>query len=190
MKHSPLIRHWFAALALCTLLFGAMPAHADETAKTLLSKIDQATWITEGHGPRLLYIFFDPNCPFCHKLFKELRPHVEAGKVEVRWIPVGILTSSSQGKAAAMLEAKDPLKALYKNEQGWNTGPTPGGGLTPELHASRAVLMKLNINAALLSSSGAPGVPLTVFRADNGKDYSFPGAPDAQQLAAILKHVK
>jgi hypothetical protein len=84
----------------------ASPAAHQLALEQVLHATKGATWIAEGNGPRLVYIFFDPNCPFCHKLYQEARPWVGRDGLQLRWIPVGILMPSSAGKAAAILEAK------------------------------------------------------------------------------------
>lgn len=190
MNRMTLFKNLLAALLLLGLALGATPGHADDRAATLLGKMDQATSIAEGKGPHLIYVFFDPNCPYCHKLYEELRPHVKTGGLEVRWVPLGILTRTSLGKAAAILEAKAPLQALYKNEDDWNFGGTPNGGIEPLPKPAETTVAKLDANVALLNSVGIRGVPVTVFRGDDGKAYFFTGAPGAGRLAAIIKHVR
>ena len=74
-------------------------------AAKLLKEIGSAYWIQEGAGPRIVYIFFDPNCPFSHKLYLATRAEVGKGGLQLRWIPVGQLEASSPGKAAAILAA-------------------------------------------------------------------------------------
>ena len=50
-------------------------------AAKLLKAIGSAYWIPEGAGPRIVYIFFDPNCPFSHKLYLSTRAEVGKGGV-------------------------------------------------------------------------------------------------------------
>ena len=66
-----------------------------QLAGSMLKDIGQTTWIKEGKGPHIIYIFFDPNCPFCHRLYVNTRAWIKQGKVQLRWIPVGILTTTS-----------------------------------------------------------------------------------------------
>jgi thiol:disulfide interchange protein DsbG len=190
MNRMTSLKNLFATLLLLGLTLVATPGHADDRAATLLGKMGQATSISEGNGPHLIYVFFDPNCPYCHKLYEELRPYVKTGGLEVRWVPVGILTRTSLGKAAAILEAKSPIQAFYKNEDDWNFGDTPNGGIEPLPKPAESAVFKLNANAALLNEAGISGVPVTVFRGDDGKAYFFTGARDAGRLAAIIKHVR
>ncbi|KXV69938.1 hypothetical protein AD951_04485 [Acetobacter malorum] len=44
-------------------------------------------------------VFFDPRCPFCHRLYQAID-----GKVPVRWIPVPVLANPEEGvRASAMI---------------------------------------------------------------------------------------
>lgn len=160
-------------------------ATAERVAQSILADIDQATWVSEGHGPHVVYIFFDPNCPYCHKLYEEIRPWVKEGKLQLRWIPVGILTTTSEGKAASILQAKDPLAAFYQNENHYRRG----GGIEEGL-ATTAVQNKLQANANLLARTGFGAVPTLVFRADDGEAVMVPGAPPLDKLQKLLQHVK
>src|SRR3546814_8987929 len=61
-------------------------------------------------------MFSDPNCPYCNMFWKQARPWVESGKVQLRHIMVGMLRADSAGKSAALLSAKDPRAALNEHE--------------------------------------------------------------------------
>jgi thiol:disulfide interchange protein DsbG len=156
-----------------------------QLAESMLTDIGQTTWISEGKGPHVIYIFFDPNCPFCHRLYVSTRSWVKAGKVELRWIPVGILATTSAGKAAAILGAKDPRKAFYFNEDHYARG-----GAIEEDIASPAVEKKLKANEALLARTGFGAVPLMLFRTDDNTPILVQGSPPQDKLTLILDHVK
>ena len=102
-----------------------------QLAESMLMDINKATWIAEGKSPHVVYVFFDPNCPYCHKLFVSARPWVKQGKLELRWIPTGTLMTTSHGKAVAMLGTEDPLKAFYQNEEHYSR--SSGGGIDEDL---------------------------------------------------------
>jgi thiol:disulfide interchange protein DsbG len=69
----------------------------------LLDNIGPATWVAEGKGTRVVYTFFDPDCPYCHKLYDALHPLGPKQYLKLRWIPVGMLADTSLDKAAAIL---------------------------------------------------------------------------------------
>lgn len=78
----------------------------------VLAASPEATWIAEGQGRRIVYVFFDPNCPSCQLLYKNLRTFIGSHSLQLRWIPVAIVNVTSLGKAAAILQAPDPVAAL------------------------------------------------------------------------------
>ncbi|AOU97473.1 hypothetical protein BI364_05335 [Acidihalobacter yilgarnensis] len=190
----PFLQKPYALFAAFLLIAGlvASPAHAasGNPAISLLKDVHKAVQITEGKGAKTLYIFFDPNCPYCHKLFEELRPYVKRDEVTVHWITVGILTSTSPGKAAAILQSKDRLKAFYQSEHDWNFGDTPGGGIAPLQNPSAKTRHELDINNGLLADHGLNGVPVTLFATTDGSAFYFEGTPPPDKLAEILQYVK
>ena len=167
---------------------GRAPGPMQQLAESILTDIGQASWIAEGKGPHVVYIFFDPNCPYCHNLYINTRAQVKAGKLQLRWIPVGILVTTSHGKAGAMLGSKDPLKAFYQNEDHYDRS-AGGGGLNEDL-VTPEVDKKLQANENLLARTRVGAVPLMLFHADNGTPILVQGAPPKDKLANLLGHVK
>ncbi|VFT06006.1 disulfide isomerase/thiol-disulfide oxidase [Pseudomonas aeruginosa] len=88
-------------------------------AKEMWQKMEQSAWIADGRAdaPRVVYLFSDPNCPYCTMFWEQARPWVDAGKVQLRHIMVGIIREDSEAKSAALLASKDPQKALHDHEQ-------------------------------------------------------------------------
>jgi len=160
------------------------------TAADMLADIRQASWIRDGQSKHVLYVFFDPNCPYCHKVYEGLRKQVELGEVELRWIPVGILMTTSLGKAASMLEAKDPTAALHLNEQRFTTEGGTFGGIDEEPVPRADTLKKLEANLALLRRTGQDAVPSLLFRTRDGKSHFVRGAPPPAMLERIARELE
>lgn len=56
-----------------------------------------ATVIEEGRRDApLVYVFFDPYCPYCHQQWQLLRSAVGGGKLRVRWVPIAVLDGSKR----------------------------------------------------------------------------------------------
>lgn len=161
----------------------------EQVLESLFQDIDQATFIAEGKGPHVIYVFFDPNCPYCHKLYLDTRDWIKEGKTELRWIPVGILTATSADKAAAMLDAKDPLQAFYDNEDHYTREAGKGGGLEGGI-ATPAVEKQLQVNEKLLARTGMGAVPAMLFRATDNTPILIQGSPPKDKLAIILQNLK
>lgn len=162
-------------------------------------QLEASSWIADGKdgAPRIVYVFTDPNCPFCAKLWLDARPWVEAGKVQLRHVLVGILTPTSAGKAAALLTAKDPAEALRSYEgahapaaakamgAGARPRPLADGPLQPLRVVPPPVAAQLDAHARLMASLGMQATPALVWRDAKGAIQKRSGAPDAV-LAEIL----
>ncbi len=150
----------------------------------------QAAWIRDGKSVHVIYVFFDPNCPYCHKVFEMLRPQVQRGEVELRWVVVGKLMATSTGKAAAMLEAKDPTEAFYRNERGFSQETGSFGGIEEEPLPREDTLRKLQANMDLLKRTGFDAVPALLYRTREGKAELLRGAPPAAFLDKLVKELE
>ena len=185
------LRALHGLLLLALFFTNTAAAAAPAAADRLLAEMSQATWIAEGQGSRVVWIFFDPNCPYCHKLYERLRPWVGRDDLQLRWVPVGLLTATSEGKAAALLQGKDPRAALRQNENDFNfSAQGAGGGIAPATHIASKTRMALQANLSLLQGENIGGVPLMLFRTRAGAGELFIGAPSAARLAALLATVK
>lgn len=183
--------NFLAALAFVGLLaFPSAPwAQGDDAWKQL----ERSAWIADGRpeAARVVYVFTDPNCPFCAKLWADARPWVASGKVQLRHVIVGILTSTSPAKAAALLAAKDPVRALAAYEgmhapamakalaEGARPRPLGDEGLTPMATIPPKIAEKLEANARLMSSFGLPATPGVVWRDAKGAIHRHAGAEDS-----------
>ncbi len=185
----------FSVLSVASVALSETPSQqpatkaAQQSALTkILRAAKDAGWIAEGNGPRLVYIFFDPNCPYCHKLYQESRTWVGRDGLQLRWIPVGILMPSSAGKAAAILEAKDPLAAFRENEDKFGSAPRFGG--IAEAPPSQATGKRLQQNTMLFKQTGMPGVPVILFREASGSVRIVEGTPSPRLLDEMWRSVR
>lgn len=153
----------------------------------VFKQLKRARWVTEGHSSRIMYVFFDPNCPYCHILYDVSQQFVKAGLVELRWIPVGMLAPSSVGKAAAILAARDPRAAFEQNEDHYRR---PGGGAIAPVHPSRAVGAQLKANLDLFQKTGGDGVPLILWEDRTGRIGMQDGAVDKETFAYLIHQIR
>lgn len=186
---------WLGWVALVVALAAPAPvvyaetAHAKPaSAEQVMARFAAAHWIADGDGKRILYVFVDPNCPYCRKLFEALRPQIKPRDLQVRYIVVGYLTSTSQGKAAAILEAKDPLAALEYNERNFNRNGR-GGGIDETL-ASDKTIAELDGNYRLLTATGSTAVPAMVVLDRHQVPRLVRGAPDPAYLSKVLDDLR
>ena len=72
-------------------------------------KMASAHWLQDGNkeAPIVLYVFADPFCPYCKQFWQQSRPWVEAGKVQIRTLLVGVI-KPERPATAALTDASDP----------------------------------------------------------------------------------
>lgn len=145
--------------------------------------LEGSSWIADGakNAPRVIYTFTDPNCPYCNKFWKDARPWIKAGKVQVRHVIVAILGPTSPGKAAALLSAQDPQAALTQHEQQHGSG-----GIKPLAQVLPKVRAQLDANQMLMQQLGFSATPTTLYKDGNGNLKNMQGAPSAEMLGRIL----
>src|SRR5262245_32108302 len=81
-------------------------------------RLARATWVSEPatrDGAPIIYVFTDPRCPYCHRLWQQIR-RLSSRPVEFRYVLVGVIAPQSGAQAAAILQAEDPLAALTRHE--------------------------------------------------------------------------
>ncbi|AZD17062.1 thiol:disulfide interchange protein DsbG [Pseudomonas chlororaphis] len=152
-------------------------------AKAVWAKMEKSHWIADGKAdaPRVVYLFSDPNCPYCNMFWEQARPWVNAGKVQLRHIMVGIIREDSPGKSAALLAAKDPQKALQDHEKAGK-----GSSLKPLAKIPAEVQAKLDANMALMDELELSATPAIFYMDDKGELQQQQGAPAPDKLGKIF----
>jgi len=184
---------WGLLAAVCAVPAWARHDHSEAVRQAhraaLYKALPGATGITEGHGPRVLYDFFDPNCPYCHKLYMRLQGLIGPYGLTVHEIPVAYLKASSLGKAAALLEAPDRLAAMRASQAHytWKHGSRIAPKVpTAKVRRELAMNLKLDIEAA-----GFPLVPILVYQKTDGTIRIVnSGAPPVWALKQMLASIK
>jgi len=160
---------------------------AQSQYKALFEKLEAAEFVAQGApAPKsIVYVFFDPNCPYCRHVWLALQ-HYEKVGLQTRWVPVGVLTPTSRGRAAAIIEAADKAAALHKNESEYRPGGG-GGGIEPLANPKPETLAKLAANRELMRAFGFRGVPGLVWKGDDGEILGRHGVPKMQELPRITR---
>lgn len=172
-------------------LFGGALATNDKQESRIASALaaaPKATWVAQGQGQRIIYIIVDANCGYCQLLYKNLQPFIASHNLQLRWVPVAIVDPTSLGKAAAILQAKDPKTALDYNETHYNT-KTYTGAIAEEIPTA-ATEARLRANEALLNQVGIPVVPTMLFAAKTGEAMMIQGALSPIALRKVLDRVR
>ncbi|MHB1950605.1 MAG: thioredoxin fold domain-containing protein [Acidiferrobacteraceae bacterium] len=160
----------------------AAPMTRDQAKAMFAAATRQTGHFSEGSGAPL-YVYFDPDCIYCHLLYERIRPYVHQGRVHVTWIPVAILKSDGPGKAEAILAARDPVAALRLNERHFNTQDEEGG-IAPLKHVPTAVAREVYQNTRLLAALGEVATPTLVFADRKGVIHILLGMPP--HLAPVI----
>ena len=184
---------WRRLLAIACLFFApTFACAAPAVTATQWQALEGSHWIADGRAsaPRTIYMFTDPNCPYCNKLWTDARPWVESGKVQIRHLVVGILTPTSNGKAATLLDAKSPAMALadYEKGQSLSTARMIAGGKVRALDSDALETLAsipakiqntLDANKALMLTLGLTATPAVVWQDEQGGLRILQGiAPD------------
>jgi thiol:disulfide interchange protein DsbG len=145
-------------------------------------ELNVAASITEGgkSDKNMIYVFFDPNCIFCHMLWKAIQPYEHAG-LQVRWMPVAFLKKDSADKAVALLLAKDATAAMAVNMKKFNKD-IESGGIQPEANPPKDMLDKVSANTTLMSHFASSGTPTIVWKDKAGQVRVANGMPQLSQL--------
>ena len=145
------------------------------------------TLITEGatNAPAI-YVFADPNCIFCHELWKKTRPWVKAGKLQIHWVMVGFLKSTSRGRAAAMMaKRKEGGTVINQDEAQFDTG-SEEGAIQPLSSIPPKLEQALHRHSQMMSQLGFSGTPSLLYKDSQGHWHGKQGVPELARLSKSL----
>lgn len=185
-------RAWIAAAGSALLLAGcgkeqAADAPATPAAGSVPVSLEKIASDAKGFdvgsamSARVVYVFFDPQCPHCAALWEAAKPLKPQARFV--WIPVGLLGDKSVAQGAAILAAADPVAAMEQNEASVRAQQ---GGISA-MGVSDAQRDVVKRNTALMTSFGFNGVPAVVGKhAQSGQVVTIDGALPTQPLAERL----
>ncbi|MEO1767690.1 DsbC family protein [Thiobacter aerophilum] len=165
------------------MLFGHlydMQEQKDLTAQRIdeISKIDvsvlplaDAIKTVKGDGSRTLYVFSDPDCPFCQRLERETMPKLDNVTIYTFLYPLEGLHPDAKRKAEAIWCAKDRAKA-------WGAFMTSGKLPDEKTQCDSPVAR----NVRLGSSLGISGTPTIIL----GDGTMVPGFVPASEIERRL----
>ncbi len=87
-------------------------------SEQLFWDIENSNWIPVGQaGTPVFYSFVDPQCPHCHEMMRTMKPQIDAGRVQVRLIPVGF-KEETRAQAAFLLATPAPSQVWWRHLEG------------------------------------------------------------------------
>ena len=163
------------------LSIDAMNTHVKEAVLDDVWKtLEKSTWIQDGKkdAPRVVYVFSDPNCPYCLQFWQQARPWVNEGKVQLRHIQVGVIREESRGQVASLLLSKHP-EALFA-EINEHKGKKKLDNLQK---IPTEIAEKIDFNQSLMGKYGFFATPSIIWKNRAGEFKS------AQGMAKNLKEI-
>jgi thiol:disulfide interchange protein DsbG len=149
----------------------------------LWSELEKAQTISTGataHPKSTIYVIMDPNCIYCHLLWKALKPYQAAG-LQVKWLPVGFLHEDSEDKAAALLNGG---ASVFEQSQDAFDEKTESGGVTG-IKPTPDQRTELEANLQLMKDANIQGTPGVFYMDHAGKVVRKDGMPLMGELPAI-----
>jgi thiol:disulfide interchange protein DsbG len=161
---------------------GTWVAAPAKESSGVVQQLNLAKWIAVGakSPDRVVYIFTDPNCPYCNDLWKALQT-ATAPDVQIRYLLVAVIDAESRGKDAAILESANPAATFGQHERAFDKG-----GIAPKSAWLPATNATIAANEALMQELHIYGTPGLVYRDERQGLRVFAGMPDPAQLRSIL----
>ncbi len=144
--------------------------------------LQNARWVAEGakDPKRVVYVMADPHCPYCHAFWLASQPYEKVG-LQVRWIWVSYLRPDGMAKAAAILDAKDPVAAMERHERQFRQG-----GIEAAQNPKPETLAAVRANTELMQTLNVNGTPAVFFKDGDGKVQMIQGMPKLRVLPQVF----
>lgn len=159
-------------------------------APKVLKQAKQTHFFEQGKqdAPHKAYILIEPNCIACHSLYQHIHSYIDQGKLAVRWIPVAFRKQNSMNKAAAIMTADHPSKALAKNEKNFDK-KTETGGIKPMDNVPSDVKQKIKSNMQFMMKNEIRVTPVVIYSDDSGKAHMMKGYPGKKAFKQALNNM-
>lgn len=147
----------------------------------------KTNWFLMGKkdAPHKTYMIIEPNCSACHMAYERIKPMIASGQLAVRFITVSFLKPDSEGKAAAILTAKDPSAAFASDEKGF-VMKTESGGIKPLKTIDTATKAKIKANIAFMQKHQFAATPVFIYKTTKKTYQSQIGFPGNEQGAKTM----
>jgi thiol:disulfide interchange protein DsbG len=141
-------------------------------SEQLFDGVENANWIKFGSDSApAIYTFIDPECPHCHDLVQKIRKsgYLEEGLLQLRLIPVGVLSENSLIEASYLLASPTAQNDFYRHLDGEKD----------VLLSDKSINTQgVQRNIKLMQDWKLDVTPFTVYRARDGKVKILQGVPE------------
>lgn len=145
--------------------------YTEEQESAALAQVEEeAFYVEEGTGDKVLYVVFDTQCGYCQQMYKASRAVLD--EVTIRWVPVGFMGEGSLHQAAQIVDAENPVEVLATFERGGSVSGSP----------STEAMNIVTENSNLIQSLGIKSTPNTIYRDENGEAHIKRGALRAADI--------
>ncbi len=129
-------------------------------SEQMFADIEGSNWVALGSTTApVVYMFIDPQCPYCHDFMKTLQKDIEGGRVQVRMIPVGF-RDETRAQAALLLAVPNAQERWFRHLDGDKEALPATPGINEQgVERNMAVMQSWKLNVT----------PLSVYRAQDGK---------------------
>ncbi|EGQ7973543.1 thioredoxin fold domain-containing protein [Vibrio parahaemolyticus] len=132
----------------------------------VFDKFEDEAWYfsthPKGDSKGIMYVFIEPFCGWCSKLFNDIEPEIQNG-LEVRWVPVSFLSAQSPDVIEYITSSANPYQALQEHEHIRSQRGRPNS--KPATMMTRERIEK---NGDFMKEFGIAGTPGIVYL-QNGK---------------------
>lgn len=144
-------------------------------SEQMFADVESSNWVALGSTTApVVYMFIDPQCPYCHEFMKTLQKDIEGGRVQVRMIPVGF-RDETRAQAALLLAVPNAQERWFRHLGGDKEALPVTPGINEQgIERNMAVMQSWKFNVT----------PLSVYRAQDGKVKIVQGR--AKDLKAFL----
>lgn len=153
----------------------------------------EAPAVVEGNNPdNVVYVLFDPACPYCMRSYEDLRFAIDSGQVTVHWIPVMAVSAPPYSALLAMAdpgvsngERVERMKEIANNRASYRADIADRAGAESILSSTTGLLAMIR---GLKSPDVPGGTPQTFYvDADGNYRHHFGYHPDhLAQLSGAL----
>lgn len=179
-----------ATTTAATTTAAAQPAPPTKTETTKSSgkseqffqDISASNWVRVGDEKApVFYAFIDPQCPHCKDMIKAFGDAgaINKKQIQLRLIPVGLMSEDSLYQAAHLIAAPDAAASLLKLAYGdKNAVPVDKNQSILGVQKNLSLMQKYKIDVT----------PFAVYRNKSGQVKILRGVP--KDMAALLKDIK
>ena len=158
-------------------LMASAKSNSESAFEQAFEKAEKAKYAKSGKSEKYIYVVVEPNCAFCKQFGETVKPFVDRGELEVRWLLVGY-DESGEKLVSGLVSQKDVATAVISHLTGRVVKEAKTVSAGAEDWMSDAVEV-----AALGALTGTPGI---IYKRNDGSYVSQSGALNESQVKELI----